>query len=128
MRKMIRSDDQQCGRCNDVRRIGICRHRRELRNGVRRNGTCIFPCYLLHSYTCLTSDQTMFKRGRNCYTTLRQNFSVSRACLQNKNQHLTQHNNFTGIIFDVCRYPRDIFSIYITYILLHNILIYSCEV
>lgn len=61
-----------------------CRRRRELRNGVRRQEKrdLYSPCYFSHSCTCLASDRTTPKRGRNCYTTLRQNFFVSRAtCL-----------------------------------------------
>lgn len=61
-----------------------CRRVRELRNGVRRQEKrdLYIPCYFPHSCTCLASDQTTPKRGRNCNTTPRRNFSVSRAtCL-----------------------------------------------
>lgn len=123
-RKVIRSGDQQCGRRNDVRRIGVSRSlstQTRVKKWRKEKQDVYIPVLLPTFLYVPYIDQTMFKRGRNCYTTLRQNFSVSRAGLQNKKKHLTQHNNFTGIIFDVYRYSRDIFSTYITYILLHYI-------
>lgn len=106
-----------------------CRRRPGLRNGVRRQAKrdLVYAlCYFSHSCTCLASDQTTSKRGKNCYTTLRQNFSMSRAiCLVHacNKKRATLHNNFTGTIFDVTYiYTRAIFFLCTIYYLLYHII------